>query len=252
MIRVNDEEISEATILLEMQYHPASSHDEAYYSAARCLTIGAVLRQRAQALGMDEQADGNGDYLDAMIEQEVDYPVATEQECRQYYRANPAKFCRSPLVAARHILVAADRDDTLARSEALTLAEKLIDILQARPGDFSELARRHSDCDSAKEGGQLGQLSRGQTVDEFERHVLYAEPGLFPRPIETRYGFHVVYIDQHIDGELLPYEQVAERIHDYLDKRVERKAVAQYIDMLLSEAEIEGLDISSSNSPLMQ
>jgi|SRR5690554_4829185 len=251
MIKVNDVEISESAILAEMQYHPAESHDAAYHKAAQYLVIAEVMFQRASAQGIN--TDGTrADYIDELITLEVHVPKAGQEECRQYYQANLNKFLTSPLVAARHILIAAHPEDPQAREEALKLSESLIEKLSVAPESFGDLARQYSHCDSAHHDGQLGQLSRGQTVSEFERQVFAAPLGLIPRPVETRFGFHVVWVEQRIDGEQLPYEHVAERISHYLDERVQHKAYAQYVDYLLSEAEIEGIEIAVSNSPLMQ
>lgn len=252
MIKVNDVEISESAILAEMQYHPAESHDAVYHKAAQCLVIAEVMRQQAKSQGINTESVRSNDYIDELIELEVHVPKAGSEECHQYYQANLDKFFTSPLVAARHILIAAHPEDPQAREEALKLSESLIEKLSDAPDSFGELARQYSHCDSAHHDGQLGQLSRGQTVSEFERQVFTAPPGLISRPVETRFGFHVVWVDQRIDGEQLPYEHVAERISQYLNERVQHKAYAQYVDYLLSEAEIEGIEIAVSNSPLMQ
>ncbi|MCX4188525.1 peptidylprolyl isomerase [Methylophaga sp. OBS4] len=252
VIKVNGVEIFETDILKEMQYHPAASQEAAYQKAAQCLVIDVVLRQQAEVLGINITNTDKTDYLDTLIAREVSVPQAAETECRQYYQANPEKFLTSPLVAARHILLAAHPDDLQARTEALKLAELLIEKLSRQPDFFAKLARQHSLCDSAKQGGQLGQLSRGQTVPEFERQLFAASPGLIRRPVETRFGFHVVSVDQRIEGEVIPYQHVADRIAEYLNERVQRKAVAQYIEVLLAEADIEGIDLAVSGSPLMQ
>lgn len=252
MIKVNGVEISESAVLAEMQYHPADSYDAAYHKAAQCLVIAEVMRQQALAQGINTVAIRSTDYIDELLDLEVSVPKAGQEECRQYYRANLDKFLTSPLVAARHILIAAHPEDPQARNEALKLSESLIEKLSSEPESFGELARQHSHCDSAQHGGHLGQLSRGQTVSEFERQVFAAPLGLIMRPVETRFGFHVVWVEQRIDGDLLPYEHVAEHISHYLDERVQHKAYAQYVDYLLSAAEIEGVDIAVTNSPLMQ
>lgn len=252
MIKVNNVVISDSAVLAEMQYHPAESHDSAYHKAAQCLVISEVMRQQAIAHGISTEDSHGTDYIDELIDIEVEVPKASQDECRQYYQANLDKFCTSPLIAARHILIAAHPEAPQAREEALNLSESLIEKITLHPESFGLLAKQYSHCDSARHDGQLGQLSRGQTVSEFERQVFAASQGLISRPVETRFGFHVVWVDQHIDGERLPYEHVAERISQFLDERVQLKAYAQYVDYLLSEAEIEGIEIVVSNSPLMQ
>jgi peptidyl-prolyl cis-trans isomerase C len=272
MIRVNHTHFDETAIIKEMQYHPAETHTEAKNKACEALIIGELLKQRAAELKLhqpeknydgccsggacseaheDEPAKAEA-FLDQLLEIEVDFPTATEADCRQYFEANPKKFMTSPLVEASHILLDAAPDDAQARSEANELAIQLITRLQADPGLFAELAGLHSRCPSSKVGGSLGQLGKGQTVPEFERQLFNCSVGLAGAPIETRYGVHVVLIHHREEGRPLPFEMVQQRIADYLNEKVRRKAIAQYIYALISEADIEGFEFDVSASPLMQ
>ena len=254
MIRVNDAQIDDTAIIKEMQYHEAASHEAAKQQASEALVIAELLRQRAHALGMElsESERESGSFVDRLMEQDVSVPEASDEACRQYYRANPQKFRSSPLLAARHILLPAAPDDAEARSEAREQAEQLIAHLRATPGSFADLALQYSQCSSAKTGGQLGQLSKGQTVSEFERQVFAAGEGLIEAPIESRYGIHVVWIDHFEPGRDLPYEAVETRIRDYVNEKVRRKAIAQYLQLLVGQAELDGIDMSKSDSPLVQ
>lgn len=260
MIRVNEIEIDETAIVSEMQYHNAETHNQAKNMASEALVIAELLRQRAEKIGVagsfakatEKTTIEDDGCLEALLEAEVEIPCASEEDCRQYFESNPKKFMTTPLIAARHILLEAAPDDANARGEALDKGKKLIERLQENPELFSELATMHSRCDSAKTGGQLGQLGKGQTVPEFERQVFNCQPGLVGSPIESRYGVHIVVVDHRDEGRPLTYDMVKQRISDYLNERVRRKAIAQYIGTLISDAEIEGFDFSVSSSPLMQ
>lgn len=255
MITVNQTQIPEDKILVEMQYHPAESRREAMFGAAESLIIGELFRQRAKALGIavsdDTVESSDEDFIEALIDKEVATPEATEEDCRKYFEANPGKFETSPLLEIKHILLAVPKEDDAGRAEAKVRADALLDILKGG-ADFGKLARRESSCPSKETGGSLGQVSKGQTVAEFERQVFAAEPGLMPRPVESRYGYHLVFIERKIPGRPLPYEEVSGQIADYLNEKVRRKAIAQYIQVLVSEAEIEGYDFQVDGSPLMQ
>ena len=249
MIQVNNIPISEAAIMAEMQYHPADSKRTAMLKAAESLVIGELLRQRATALGLEISTENN--YLDALLAHEVVIPTATDAECEQYYKLNPQRFTSSPLLEVRHILLAAAPEDDAARVEAKTLSEILIQQLhQGTP--FVEAARTYSACPSKETGGSLGQISRGQTVPEFERQIFSAEPGLMPQGVESRYGVHVVEVMRKVPGQPLPYSAVKQKIADYLNEKVRRKAIAQYIHQLIVQANIDGYDFQLSDSPLMQ
>lgn len=255
MIKVNDVSIPESAILTEMQYHPADSQRAAMLKAAETLVIGEILRQRAQSLGITVAEEGalagEDDFIEQLLEKDVHMPEASTEECLTYFEKNSQKFTTSPLVELRHILLAAAPDDDVQRIDSKTLAETLIHKLK-RGEDFAKLAKQYSACPSKETGGSLGQISAGQTVKEFERQVFSAEEGLFPSPIESRYGFHVVFIERKIAGKPLPFEKVEGKIRQYLNEKVRTKATAQYIESLIQNTQLEGFDFAVSDSPLMQ
>lgn len=250
MISVNQVSIDEQQVLSEMQYHPAENQREAMLKAAESLIISELFRQRAEQLEI--AAEGGDDaFVDQLIAREVSLPEATQTDCEVYYAANRDRFTTSPLAEVKHILLAVAPDDEAGRVETKTRAEALLEMLK-QGADFGVLAKRESACPSKTVGGSLGQISKGQTVPEFERQVFLAAPGLMPRPIETRYGFHLVFLERKVPGKALPFDAVHAKIADYLAERVRRKAIAQYIEVLIGEAEIQGFDFDVSGSPLMQ
>jgi peptidyl-prolyl cis-trans isomerase C len=254
MIRVNHTDITEEQILMEMQYFPAATQRQAMLNAAESLIIGELLRQRAATLSLpfsSEKINDKEDYLEQLIEREVVIPQASDEECLQYFQQNPQRFKTSPLIEANHILIAAAADNAQARIEAKFLAEQIIEQVKQQT-DFATLAQQFSACPSKTTGGNLGQLSRGQTVPEFERQLLNATTGLQPYPIESRYGFHVVDIKNKVDGFPLPLDAVKNKISLYLNEKVRQKAIAQYIQTLIDAATIEGYDFDTNRQSLLQ
>ena len=59
-------------------------------------------------------------------------------------------------------------------------------------------------------------------------------------------------VDRKIDGKALPYDYVKEKVADYLNEKVQRKATAQYIQNLITDADIVGFVFDVDSSPLMQ
>ena len=172
--------------------------------------------------------------------------VAANDEvlCRTYYDANPDKLSSSPIVEACHILLAASPDEAEERVEIKAQAQALIAQLEQSPTQFAALAKQFSACPSKETDGNLGQLSKGQTTPEFERQLFTLNEGIFEHPIESRYGFHVVRVDRKIEGRILPYDTVKEKIANYLNASVERKTISTYIRRLFTEAEISGINLS--------
>jgi peptidyl-prolyl cis-trans isomerase C len=252
-ISVNGHVIGEREIARETQYHASRSLDDARRKAATALVVRELLQQRAQRLGVGDGRDDIETLVQALIDREVSVPEADEAACRRYYEANARRFRSADLVEARHILLPAAPEDADAIAAARAKAQGVIDLLKERPELFADLAKELSACPSAKQGGNLGQLSRGSTVPEVETFLYQLEEGqLCPVPVRSRYGYHVLIVDRRIDGRLLPFEAVHKKIAEYLEERVWRQAVRQYVELLVGSADIQGIDLKGSASPLVQ
>jgi peptidyl-prolyl cis-trans isomerase C len=257
-VSVNGVAIPESEILAEAQNHPAGSPGAAVKAAAHALVVRALLVQRADAIGIEpERQAGSGETpeeaaIRLLVEREVAVPAATEEECRRYYDRNLARFRGEPIFEASHILIAAPREDRPARNEAQRVAQDLIRRLAVDPAAFAALAETHSACPSGRQGGNLGQITRGSTVAEFERALGQLSEGeVTAVPVESRFGFHVIRLERRIDGPELPFEAVSERIAGWLEASAWSKAVSQYVAILAADAEITGIDLLAGESPLL-
>lgn len=243
--------IPEDDIAREMQHHPAEEAVNAWHEAARSLVIRELLLQQASRLQLPE-ALCEEDRLARVLEQELGVPEPSEADCERFYAANPTRFRSPTLMAVSHILLAAAPDDVEERIRQEEVARQLLSSLLEGHAQFNALAKQYSACESRHHGGSLGQISKGQTVEEFERPVLNLREGLNPELVESRYGWHIVRVDQRIDGEQLPYEHVKPQIRQYLSESVTRRAFRQYLQVLAAETGVEGVDLELPDSPLMQ
>ena len=261
-ISVNGKALAEAQILAEAQHHPASTPGEALIAAARALVVRELLLQEAERLNIIEEPkpDDTGNMetpedarIRALMEQEVATPEAGELECRRFYDNNPLRFTSTPIHEARHILLAAAPDDVEAREKAHADAVILIQHLQDNKSDFASTAKIHSACPSKGQGGNLGQITKGSTVPEFEVALGKLKEGELSRePVETPYGFHIILLERYIPGKPQPFEMVQERISGWLEASSWSRAIAQYIGILAGAATIHGIDITEADGPLVQ
>jgi peptidyl-prolyl cis-trans isomerase C len=65
--------------------------------------------------------------------------------------------------------------------------------------DFAELAKKHSQCPSGREGGNLGSFGPGQMVPEFDKVVFSAPVNEVQGPIKTQFGYHLVEVTSRTD-----------------------------------------------------
>jgi len=252
-ITVNGTVIPREVIAQEVQNHPADKPILAWQAAARALVVRELLLQEAARLRIAAEPlrdpDGRSETAEeaamrALIEQAVASPDVEEAECRRFYEQHRERFLGGGLFEAAHILIAAPRGDATARGAARAEADAVLKSVRANPAQFAEFARERSDCKtSAESGGSLGQLSEGQTVAEFEAGLRAMAVGDFA-VIDTRYGSHVVRLDQRAGGKVLPFEHVRARIADYLATSASHRALARYIATLAARADIRGIELS--------
>ncbi|AZC18210.1 peptidylprolyl isomerase [Pseudomonas sp. CMR5c] len=256
VVSVNGTLIEPQAMAQELQYHPAADRQEAVFLAARALVIRELLQQRIAELGLGARLGAGENQEEAatrlLLEHEVQVPECDEASCHRYYASNRGRFHSAPLLAVRHILLECAPDDAQARAQAFTQAQILCERLVQFPGQFAELARKYSACPSKEQGGELGQISKGQTVPELERQLFTQGQGLVAKPLESRYGWHVLSVDQRIEGQPLPYEAVATAIRTQLQQGVWQKAVVQYLQTLVGAADIRGIRLQGADSPLVQ
>ncbi len=94
----------------------------------------------------------------------------------------------------RHILLkpSAIRTDEECKLLAQDLRQQVID-----GADFGDLSRQYSeDIGSAQEGGDLGWVSPGQTVPEFENMMDSTELGAVSQPVHSQFGWHILHVEE--------------------------------------------------------
>ena len=261
-VRVNGFEIPVDQITREIQNHPAPNPLEAREAAVRALVVKELLLQEARRRGCsgtpieldkgvrESEQDAR---VRALLDKAISIPSPTEAECRRFYDANIVRFQSPAIWEPAHILLSAAAEDDEAQSRLRETAQRLLEALRDDPSTFERLAREYSDCPSREQGGNLGQVSPGQTTPAFEAALHALEPGEITRePVETSYGLHIVRLDRRTDGTTLPFAIVHQKIADYLADAVFHKAVHQFVAVLAGQADIEGIEIERATSPLVQ
>lgn len=104
-------------------------------------------------------------------------------------------------IKVKHILIAPDTTDDMSSEEkekaektAKKEAEDIIKKLKDGE-DFDKLAKKYSDDSSnAKKGGDLGWISTGDMVEEFDAAAFKLKKGKYTTsPVKTTYGYHIIY-----------------------------------------------------------
>lgn len=252
-ISVNGVVLPHEVIAAEAQNHAAASPAEAFGEAARALVIRELLLQEAKRRGLTPAPEKNPEgrretdedaLIRVLVEQAIPQDEPDEGSCRRYYDNNWRRFHSADIYEAAHILIAATPETEAA---ALEVVREMIARLKQDPSGFADAARACSVCPSRENGGNLGQITRGQMIPEFERALFDMAPGeISDEPLRTRYGFHIVRLDRKIEGSQLPFETARARIASFLMEGRERQAIAGFIAHLAQQADIRGISMSAS------
>ena len=105
---------------------------------------------------------------------------------------------------ARHILIRTNEitSESDARNRLLQLKERIDNGVK-----FDELARLHSDDGSAAKGGDLGWISPGDTVPDFEKAMNALQPGEVSTPIQSPFGLHLIQVLERRDQDVTQERQ---------------------------------------------
>jgi peptidyl-prolyl cis-trans isomerase SurA len=126
----------------------------------------------------------------------------TEAEVDKYFEANRAKLETGLSYHARHILITPAVNTDAAWETARAKAEA-VRAEAAGGADFAELARTHSADASAKDGGDLGTLKRGELTQDIETQIVGLGVGEISQPYRSSLGWHIFKLEskESLEGD---------------------------------------------------
>jgi peptidyl-prolyl cis-trans isomerase C len=194
--------------------------------------------------------------IEALLEQEVLVPEPSEEACRRHHAAHQATYTTGERVAVRHILFAVtpgvDLNALRKQAEATLLNVRCHDGKSLEDA-FAKAASTLSNCPSGAEGGHLGWLTTADCAPEFAKELFaHAEVGVLPRLVHSRFGLHVVEVLGREAGIAQPFESVHGAVSMTLKQQSFVTALRQYMSLLAADAHIEGIDLESAETPLVQ
>lgn len=155
--------------------------------------------------------------------------VPTDKEIAAFYKAKfNTLFSHPERVRAQHILIAVTPDASAkSRQEAKAKAENVLAQLK-KGADFAKLAAQNSDDPGSRDhGGDLGFFQRGQMIKPFEDAAFSLKPGQISGVVETRFGYHIIKVNEVTPARTDTVEQAKPRIVEMLRARAgQRSAVA--------------------------
>jgi peptidyl-prolyl cis-trans isomerase D len=158
----------------------------------------------------------------------------SDDELKAQYQQNIQQYQVPNRVHVEHILLM-----TVGKTDAEVeeIRQKAADVLkQAQKGaKFEDLAKKYSEDPGTKDkGGDLGWLTQGQTVPEFEKTAFGLEKGKISDLVKTQYGFHIIKVLDKETAHTKPFEEVKDSIKTPLQLAKADKLASDEADQLSS------------------
>lgn len=217
---------------------------DAIANTATNIYVRRILAERARAEGVGETPELrlirqlleerllSDAYMNKVANAEVPDDATLEKLARTEFNAFPEKFIRPEQVHVHHILIAPPGDP-----EARKKAEEILAALKSG-ANFEETALSQSaDKASAAMGGDLGYITKGKTVAEFQEAAFaLTEKGQLSEVVATPYGYHIIRLDEHLKEGPQAFEQVRDMIKAKLANDFRRRAIDNLTKQVTADA----------------
>jgi peptidyl-prolyl cis-trans isomerase C len=179
-----------------------------------------------------------GRRVDLLVERIVSgTPDPTEADLRAHFEAHMEEYSLPEQVRAQHILIkpgAGDAERAVAQSRLLEIRARVED-----GADFGDQAAIHSECPSGKNSeGSLGWIAKGSLLPQIEEVLFSMSTGDLSDVVETPLGFHLFMKTGREDRRRPDFEDVREKIRDFLRHAARGEAIAAYVRELREQANV--------------
>ncbi len=163
----------------------------------------------------------------------------SQKDITKFYNDNREKlFVEPESVHVRHVLVAVGKNDNdKVKAEKKEKIENLRKQLLAG-ADFTDIARKNSDCPSKEVGGDLSFVRRGQMVKEFEKAAFSQEKNAIGPVIQTEFGYHIVQVLDKKPEKKITLDEAKGKIAAYLEQKNKMEAFNEILKKLKDKAKV--------------
>ncbi len=214
-----------AFVTLEARNQAALSAAYAAHAEARA-PVRRVMERASQRVLIEA-------FLQDVVRQNLDLKYPTEADQRTFYGNNPAQFRVPDRIPLWQIFIPATT--AAERTKAQALARRLLEQLLSGKQDFATLAAQYSGHEPSRlNGGYMGLVGLADLKPEVRAAVEVAPADKLLGPLATNEGFHLVKRGLTVEGKLIEFEQVKDRIVKYLQQTARSDVMRQALDKMLA------------------
>jgi peptidyl-prolyl cis-trans isomerase D len=221
--------------------HPTNEELKAFYESHKASYANSIPEKRKVKYAVIETGKAAADVQ------------VTPDDLRAYYDQHRDQYRLPEQVKVSHILIKTPlpgpdgKVDEKGVAEAQRRAEDLLKQLKGG-AKLEDLAKKYSeDPGSAKEGGSLGWIGKGQTVPEFEKTAFSLPKGQISDLVKSSYGFHIIRVDDKQEAHVKTLDEVKAEIEPVLKHQKGQQIAERKADTLLKQARAQGLDAAAAS-----
>lgn len=173
----------------------------------------------------------------------------TEEEARQYYRANPQEFMTPSLMTLREIFIAVPTEmvGSQASFNAAQDEAALTKITSARERalkgeDFAALVAEFSESGSKANGGLIGPINLNELAENLRVRLEKLKTGEIDEPIRTPKGYQMLKVESRTEASVEPFEKVRNDIGNRVAQSRSQELMEKYLEAAREQAIIEWKD----------
>jgi peptidyl-prolyl cis-trans isomerase D len=180
-------------------------------------------------------------YAELRLDQLAAKVNPSDADLKAAYEKNKSQYVEPEKRHGRHILIAVGKDDAAARKQAEDV------LAQAKAGkDFAALAKQYSqDPGSADKGGDLDWADRNQFEGPFSDALFGMSAGEIRGPVKTKYGYHIIRLDEIQPTKIKTFEQVRPELEAELKRNTAADRFGEIQEQLQSKLEQAGNDLNA-------
>ena len=229
---------------LKKQIHPSDAELKSFFERNKQTYVNSIPEQRKVSYILIDTSKLSGQVQ------------VTPGDLQRYYNEHMDEYRVPEQVEVRHILIKTPppgpdgKVDPKAVDAARQKAEDILKQLHAG-ADFAKLAEKDSqDTASAKNGGSLGWIQRGQTVPEFEKVAFSLPKGSTSGIVQTSYGFHIIHVDDKQEAHVKPLSEVQAQIQPLIAQDKVSQMAQNLSERVQSAARSMGMDKAAAQNNL--
>jgi peptidyl-prolyl cis-trans isomerase D len=225
---------------LRKALHPTDEELKAFYESHKTTYANSIPEKRKVKYAVIDTAKAESGVQ------------VTPDDLRSYYDQHRDQYRTPDQVKVSHILIKTPlpgpdgKVDEKGVAEAQRRAEDLLKQLKGG-AKLEDLAKKYSeDPGSAKQGGSLGWIGKGQTVPEFEKTAFSLPKGQISDLVKSSYGFHIIRVDDKQEAHVKTLDDVKAEIEPILKHQKAQQIAQKQADALLKQARDKGLDAAAA------